>query len=144
MEKKSYIFNLIHYVLVIGFIFIFPLFFLPITREFLIYTKFYFLILFAILLLFVSLSKFIFTKKISWASNPTVQPFLLILLAYILSIILVSPNKMQAIFRPQYGIVMIFSMMIFYLYSSYFLNKTRIQPALVLSVSGLFVAIISM
>jgi len=144
MEKKSYIFNLIHYVLVLGFIFIFPLFFLPITREFLIYSKFYLLVLFAVLLLFVSLSKFIFTKKISWASNPTLQPFLLIILAYILSIILVSPNKIQGIFRPQYGLVMIFSMMIYYLYSSYFLKKTKVQPALVLSVSGLFVAIISM
>ncbi|OGK35336.1 hypothetical protein A3A93_02905 [Candidatus Roizmanbacteria bacterium RIFCSPLOWO2_01_FULL_38_12] len=144
MEKKSYIFNFIHYVLIIGFIFLFPLFFLPITREFLIYSKFYFLILFALLLLFVSLSKFIFTKKVTWATNPSLQPFLLIILAYVLSIILVTPNKIQAIFRPQYGLVMIISMIVFYLYSSYFLKKTKVQPALVLSVSGLFVAIISM
>src|SRR5690606_28987160 len=110
MENKSSLFNLTLNVLVTLFLFLFPLFFLPITREFLIYSKFYLLVFFVVLLLFVSLSKFVLTKKMSWSSNPAFQSFILIVIAYILSIFLASPNKIQALFRPQYGLVMILSM----------------------------------
>ncbi len=137
MENKSALFNITLNILVGAFLFLFPLFFLPITREFLLYSKFYFLIFFALVVLFVSLSKFVLTKKFNWSSNPAVQPFILIILAYILSIILASPNKMQAIFRPQYGFVMILGMMVFYLYASYFFKRMKISPIIVIGASAL-------
>jgi tetratricopeptide (TPR) repeat protein len=145
MENKSALFNLILNLLITAFLFLFPLFFLPVTREFLVYSKFYFLIFFALVVFFVSLSKFVLTKKFNWSSNPAVQPFVLIILSYVLSIVLASPNKMQAIFRPQYGLVMIVGMMVFYLYASYFFKKMKMSPVLVIGgsavLSGLFAMI---
>ena len=136
MENKSALFNLILNLLITAFLFLFPLFFLPVTREFLVYSKFYFLIFFALVVLFVSLSKFVLTKKFNWSSNPAVQPFVLIILSYVLSIILASPNKMQAIFRPQYGFIMILGMMVFYLYASYFFKRMKMSPVFVLGASA--------
>ncbi len=144
MENKSSIFNLTLNILVISFLFLFPVFFLPITREFLIYSKYYLLVFFVLTLFFVSLSKFVLTKKMTWTSNPALQSFLLIILAYILSIVLSSPNKIQAVFRPQYGLVMILGMMAYYLYASNTFKKAFINPILVLSGSGLVASLIAM
>ncbi len=144
MENKSSLFNLTLNVLVTVFLFLFPIFFLPITREFLIYSKFYLLVFFVLVLFFVSISQFVLTKKFSWTSNPALQSFLLIILAYILSIVLASPNKIQAIFRPQYGLVMILGMMAYYLYASYFFRKSKISPVLTLSASGLIASLVAM
>ena len=144
MENKSGIFNLTLNVLLTVFLFLFPLFFLPITREFLIYSKFYLLVFFVLVLFFVSLSKFVLTKKMNWSSNPAMQSFVLIILAYILSIFLASPNKIQALFRPQYGLVMILGMMAYYLYASYFFRKAKVNPIVALSGSGLVASIIAM
>lgn len=144
MENKSSFFNLTVNILVTGFLFLFPIFFLPITREFLIYSKFFLLVFFVIALFFVSLSKFVLTKKMTWTSNPALQSFLLIILAFILSIVLASPNKIQAVFRPQYGLVMILGMMAYYLYASYFFKKAKVNPVVTLSVSGLIASLIAM
>ncbi len=143
MENKSYPFNFIQQILIAGFILLFPLFFLPITREFLIYSKFYFLIFFVVLILFVSLSKFVLTKKLNWASNPAMQPFVLIIISYILSIVLASNNKMQAIFRPQFGLLMILGMVVFYLYASYFLRKAKYSAIYLLGGSALLTSLIA-
>ncbi len=144
MENKSGIFNLTLNILVLVFLFLFPIFFLPITREFLIYSKFYLLVFFVLVLFFVSLSKFVLTKKMNWVSNPALQAFLLIILSYILSIVLASPNKIQALFRPQYGLVMILGMMAYYLYASYSFKKPVVNPVLTLAGSGLVASLIAM
>lgn len=144
MENKSSIFNLTLNLLVTAFLFLFPVFFLPITREFLIYSKFYLLVFFVVALFFVSLSKFVLTKKMTWISNPALQAFLLIILAYILSIVLASPNKIQALFRPQYGLIMILGMMAYYLYASFYFKKSKVNPIITLSASGLVASLIAM
>lgn len=144
MENKSGIFNLTLNILVLVFLFLFPIFFLPITREFLVYSKFYLLVFFVLALFFVSLSKFVLTKKMSWVSNPALQAFLLIILAYILSIVLASPNKIQALFRPQYGLVMILGMMAYYLYASSSFKKAIVNPVLTLAGSGLVASLVAM
>src|SRR5690606_22886464 len=106
-----------------GIVFLFPLFFLPVTRDFLIYSKFYFIVFAVFGILFLSFGKFLLGRKFTWVHNPATQSLILILLSYILSIVLMSPNKLQAIYNPQYGLVMISAFVIFYFYASHVFSK---------------------
>ncbi len=144
METRSNPFHLTLLYTVYAITFFFPLFFLPITREFVLYTKYYFLIIGAVVLIVVSFIKFLVTRKFHWAQHIGVQALILIGLAYMLSVVLMSPNKIQALFNPQYGLVMIASLCIFYLYASYQFYKSEIRPALLVAVSSLFVSLISL
>src|SRR3989344_3287349 len=119
MSNQSKILNSIIQHLVYGLVFLFPLFFLPITRDFLIYSKFYFLAAALFVVLLLSLGKFLLAKKFNWVHNLATQSLILILLSYVLSIVLMSPNKLQAIFNPQYGLVLLTSMVLLYLYASH-------------------------
>ncbi len=144
MENKSNPFNLSLLFIVYGITFLFPLIFLPITREFVVYTKFYFLIAGAMALLLVSFAKFILFRKFHWAQHPGIQSLLLIGLAYVLSIVLMSPNKIYAVFNPQYGLVMFASLVIYYIYASYEFYKSSIRPAILISISAMLVSLISL
>ena len=144
MSNHSKILNTITQYFVYGLIFLFPLFFLPITRDFLVYSKFYFLaaVLFVVLLL--SLAKFLLTKKFTWVHNLATQSLILILLSYVLSIVLISPNKLQAVFNPQYGFILMTSMVILYLYASHVFTQAKISPILPIAVSGLLVSVLAL
>lgn len=144
MSNQSKILNTITQYFVYGLVFLFPLFFLPITRDFLIYSKFYFLalVLFGVLLL--SLGKFLLTKKFTWVHNLATQSLILILLSYILSIVLMSPNKLQAVFNPQYGLILVTSMVLLYLYASHAFAKAKISPFLPIAVSGVLVSVFAL
>jgi len=144
MTKQSKILNTISQYFVYGLVFLFPLFFLPITRDFLIYSKFYFLAIILFVVLTLSLGKFLLTKKFTWVHNLATQSLVLILLSYILSIVLMSPNKLQAIFNPQYGFVLVTSMVLFYLYASQTFVKAKISPVLPIAVSGVLVSIFAL
>lgn len=144
MENKSNPFNLSLLFIVYGITFLFPLIFLPVTREFVVYTKFYFLILGAVALLLVSFAKFVIFRKFHWAQHPGIQSLLLIGLAYVLSIVLMSPNKIHAVFNPQYGLVMYLAFVVYYIYASYEFYKSSIRPAILISVSAMIVSLISL
>jgi hypothetical protein len=122
-------------------LFLFPLIFFPLTRDFLVYSKYYFIVFTMFLALGGSAVLFVISKKIRWVHNPATQSLLLILLAYILSIVLMSPNKFQALYNPQYGLIMIIAMIVMYLFASHVFEKAATPPALVISVSGLLVAV---
>ncbi|PJC33876.1 hypothetical protein CO051_00810, partial [Candidatus Roizmanbacteria bacterium CG_4_9_14_0_2_um_filter_39_13] len=144
MTNQSKFFNTITQYFVYGLVFLFPLFFVPITRDFLIYSKFYFLTLVLFGVLFISLGKFLLTKKFTWFRNLATQSLILILLSYILSIVLMSPNKLQAIYNPQYGLVLVASMVILYLYASHVFTKAKISPILPIAVSGVLVSVFAL
>jgi len=144
MNIQSSIMNKITQAATFVVVFMIPFFFLPVTRDFLIYSKFYFVALGAFVLVLLSFGKFLLTKKFSLTHNIAAQSMFLIGLAYILSIVLMSPNKLQAVFNPQYGFVMIISMMILYFYAAKSFIGSKIPPIFALSVSALVVSIFAL
>lgn len=144
MDIQKKVINQIFSVFIQSLIFLFPLFFLPITRDFLVYSKFYLISFSALFLLFISLVRFVMLKKFIWVHNKATQSMFLLLLSYLLSIVLISPNKMQAIYSPQYGLVAIFAFIVFYFYASDVLSYSKNSPVIMLSISGAIVSLISL
>ncbi|KKQ38059.1 MAG: hypothetical protein US54_C0019G0003 [Candidatus Roizmanbacteria bacterium GW2011_GWA2_37_7] len=144
MSNQSKILNTIIQYFVYVLVFLFPLFFLPITRDFLIYSKFYFLSFVLFIVLLLSLGKFLLTRKFTWVHNLATQSLILIVLSYILSIVLMSPNKLQAIYNPQYGLVLVMSMVLLYFYASHVFIKAKISPILPIAVSGVLVSVFAL
>lgn len=112
---KDY-FSQIKYYLLLAVLFVFPFFFLPFTQEFFITNKLYLLGSLALSLILVSALEFAFTKKISWQKTPFDGGLILLLLTIGLSVVIVSPNKIQAILNPNYGLLALVSLFILYFY----------------------------
>lgn len=144
MSTQSKIINQIIQFFIYGIVFLFPLIFIPITRDFLVYSKFYFVAFVLFIMLILSFGKFILGRKFTWVHNPATQSMILIILSYVLSIVLMSPNKIQAVFNPQYGLVMISAFVIFYFYASHVFSKASISPTLLLAISGALVSVFSL
>jgi len=144
MNNPSRIINQILQFVIYGIVFLFPLIAIPVTRDFLIYSKFYFTVFALMAILFLSFGKLIVSRKFTWIHNPATQSMILILLAYVLSIVFMTPNKLEAIYNPQYGLVMVTIFVIFYFYASHVFSKSRFAPALLLAISGALVSIVSL
>lgn len=99
-------------------VFLFPLIFLPLTQEFYITTKLYFLGFAALILLAVSLVEFIMTKKIVWDKRPFDTNILLIVAAVGLSILITSTDKIVGILNLNFGLIGIVSLAVLYYYLS--------------------------
>lgn len=91
-------------------IFLFPIFFLPFTQEFFLTNKLYFLGGVALILLLISTLELAFSKKLEWKKTPIDNLLLLVALSSALSIVLSSPNKIQAILNPNFGGLLIASL----------------------------------
>jgi len=115
MEK--FLKSFIHYFLLV-IIFLFPLLFLPFTQEFFITNKLYFLGFASLILLLASSFHLLFSKKISWSSRPFDGSVILFVLAVALSILISSPNKVQALLNPNFGLLGILSLTVLYFYLS--------------------------
>ena len=99
-------------------IFLFPLFFLPFTQDFFVFNKFYLLIA-AVLLLFISSAiSFFVSKKFSWVNKPLDLPILLFITSVALSTVLVSNNKVQALYNFNFGVGVLIFLGILYFYLS--------------------------
>ena len=107
------------YVVIWATLFLIPLFFLPITQEFYVTQKFYLLGFASGLLLLISTLEFAVSKKIVWKKSRLDNASMLFLLAVLLSIIISSPNKMEALFNPNFGFVQVLSLTVF----SYYLSR---------------------
>lgn len=55
-----------------------------------------------------------------------------------------SPNKLQAIYNPQYGLVLVMSMVLLYFYASHVFIKAKISPILPIAVSGVLVSVFAL
>ena len=97
-------------------IFLFPLFFLPFTQEFFLTNKLYFLGGVALILLLVSTLELAFSKKLEWKKTSIDNLLLLVVLSTALSIVLSSPNKVQALLNPNFGGLLIASLAIIVYY----------------------------
>jgi tetratricopeptide (TPR) repeat protein len=117
--QKTFI-NLKSYILYL-LIFLFPIFFLPITLDFFTVNKMYLLVFIALILLLISTIQFLISKKFVWEKNPLDIPLIIFPTTIILSIIFSSPNKIQALLNPTFGIIPILSLTII----AYYLSRAK-------------------
>ncbi|MFH0979897.1 MAG: hypothetical protein V1803_03060 [Candidatus Roizmanbacteria bacterium] len=101
-----------------AFVFLFPFFFLTLTQEYYVTNKLYLLAFAVLFLLLLSTIKLLISKKISWQKRPFDNLILLFLTAVSVSVIFSSPNKIQALLNPSFGLVMMISLAILYFYLS--------------------------
>lgn len=99
-------------------VFILPFFFLTFTQEYFVTNKLYLLGFGVLLLLLISTIRILMSKKISWQKNPFDSLILLFLTAITLSTLFSSPNKIQTILNPNFGLVMMVFLAILYFYIS--------------------------
>ncbi len=131
---KSYIIYLL--------IFLLPLFFLPATQEFFSTNKLYFLAFGALALFLVSAIELLVNKKFSWQKCSFDSLVILFVMSVIFSILVVSPNKIQAVLNTNYGLVLIASLAVLYFYISRSqLKKQTIM--IIFSVSSVFISLIT-
>ena len=95
-----------------------PFFFLNITQEYFITNKLYLLGFGVLLLILISSFRILVSKKISWQKHPFDNLILLFLTAMAISIVFASPNKIQALLNPNFGLVMMVALSILYFYLS--------------------------
>ncbi len=107
-----------HYSLFIV-IFLLPLFFLPITNDFFGINKLYLLTFSGFFLILVSSLKLVFSKTLVWRKSALDWPIFSFLLVIGLSIIISSPNKIQALLNPNFGLILFLSLTIMYFYLSF-------------------------
>ena len=99
-------------------VFLFPFFFLNFTQEYFVTNKLYLLGFGVLLLVLISTVQIIVSKKISWEKRPFDKLILLFLTSVAVSTLLSSPNKIQALLNPNFGLVMLISLAVLYFYIS--------------------------
>ena len=124
------LFDRIIYYFLLTIIFIFPFFFLPVTQEFFLTNKLYLLAFSSLFLLLISTIKITINKKISWQKGAFDNLLVLFLLSLAISIILSSPNKVQALLNPNFGFLTFFSLTILYFYLSRFSLNLHQSPSI--------------
>jgi len=125
-------------------VFLFPLFFLPTTQEFFITNKLYLLAFGGLALLLFSLGELLVSRKFVWQKNMFDGPVVLFLLTIILSIVINSPNKIQAFLNPNSGLVVFGSLALMYFYLSRNTNAIRQLSAItVLSLSSFVLSLVT-
>jgi len=145
MKKFAVFLDLINQYFLSFILFIFPFFFLTITQEFFLTNKLYLLAFSFLFLLFISTIKFAVTKKISWQKGAFDSFLIIFLVSLVSSVIFSSPNKVQALLNPNFGLLTFFSLTILYFYLSRNKEKqTGHDLSLqILSTSSLFVSILT-
>src|SRR3972149_8198730 len=120
-------------------LFIFPLFFLPLTQDYFITGKFYLLGFFVLLLALNFAVKLLSTRKIKWHMEPLDFPIVLFATAAAFSVLVSSPHKIQALLNPNFGLITILFMTIVY----FALSRTKIAIQTV-ALSSLLLSLITM
>jgi len=142
---------IIHYSLLI-IIFLFPFLFLPFTQEFFLTNKLYLLAFSVLFLLLISTIKITAIKKISWQKRSFDNLLVLFLLSFAISIVISSPNKVQALLNPNFGFLTFFSLTVLYFYLSrnIGIGDNRLEKRIccdlslpILSISSFFLSIIT-
>jgi len=119
--------------------FLFPLFFLPITQEYFVTNKFYLLVLACSLLLLLTALEIILSNKLSLKLTKLDLLKIFFLAAVLLSTIISSPNKIQALLNPNFGFVALLSLTIL----TFYIDRTSIVVSKILSFSTLILSVIT-
>ena len=116
-------------------IFLVPLFFLPYTRDVFEYNKHFFLIVFALVLVIAYAVRMLREKRISFAVSQLDMPVLLLAGAYLISLLVSSPNTVYALLQPG-GVGTILSLTMIYLLARQFIPDQK-QDAGMLGIGSL-------
>lgn len=119
-----------------------PLFFLPVTREFIIVSKLYFFIYAVIGLTVVSLINLIVSRKIVWQKDIMINGILMLLVGSALSIIVMTPNKMAALFVPHDGFLPMLSLVIYYMFLVGMMRKSKDSVFFYIAVAGFIASLV--
>jgi tetratricopeptide (TPR) repeat protein len=117
-NNETSLFKQINSFLLKAVLFLFPFFFLPITQDFFLFNKLYLLTVVTFLLFLSSIIQLVVEKKLVWQNLPSDRVIILFLLTVALSIIIISPNKVQAILNVNNGLLVFLSLTFFYFYLS--------------------------
>jgi hypothetical protein len=98
-----------------------PFFFLNTTQEYFVTNKFYLLGFGVLLLMLTNVVQVVFSRKISWEKHSLDNFVLLFLSAIAISVLFSSPNKIQALLNPNFGLVMIFVLAVL----SFYLSRSK-------------------
>lgn len=104
--------------IVAAVIFLFPFFFLPFTAEIFLTNKLYLLAFASLALLLVSTGEFLVSRQFVWEKKAFDNGVLLFFVTVALSVLISSPNKIQALLNPNFGVVTVFSLSVLYYYIS--------------------------
>lgn len=126
--------------LLVGVAFLFPLFFLTITQEYYLTNKIFLLTFVCLLLLIISAITTIVRKKVTLYVSPISLGLMCFITAVILSIVISSPNKMQALLTPSYGFI-VWATLVAYYFNIVLHNNGR-DILQVLSYSALVAAVL--
>lgn len=122
---------LIQFVLIIT-----PLFFFPLTREFIILSKMYFFLYAVIVLLLVSLVRLFLTRKIIWQKDIMFYGIVTFLFGTVLSIMITTSNKISALFIPTNGLIPLLTIVLFYFFLVASMRKNKDSIFLTIGISG--------
>ncbi len=129
-------------------ILLFPLIFATFFQDPTATTKLYFLGFGVLALLALATIKLIIDKKISWTKTPFDNGMLLVAITWALSLIISSPNKIQALLNPTTGLVVGVSLVLLYFVATQGAQKdksaSQLLPITVLSLSALAVSILEL
>lgn len=121
-----------------------PLFFNPFIQDYFSTGKFYLLLFFALVLIFISTVNFLFSKKINPKLNFFESFLIFFNVSLLLSTIITSTNKIQSLLNPNFSFLMIFSLtLIYFLLSKSHLN-IFLPLTLALSITSLIKILISL
>lgn len=123
-------------------IFLFPFFFLPFSQDFFINQKFYLLAFGSFLLILISCLQLLFSKRLIWQKTFFDNLLVLFILAISISIIVISPNKIQALLSPHFGLVLFLSLTILYFYLARQSSSNHLQA--ISRLSALFLSFITL
>jgi len=136
--------NKLKNLITLALVFLLPLFFLPLTQEYFIINKIYLLSFGVLLLLLVSAIQLIAGRRISWRRSPFDTGLTFVLISEIISIIVVTPNKIEALLNSYFGLAMTLALLIFYFALSQSASKKSAETHLMLlQWSGFIVAVVT-
>lgn len=118
-----------------GLIILFPFFFLPFTQDYFTFNKFYLLAAVAVMLLAAAGIQLLTSKKISLETKPLDLPIVLFLIFFSLSFFLQTPNKMQELIAPNFGLVLFLALTVVYFFAS---RSSEYWPKIYPLVSSIF------
>ncbi len=129
-------------------IFLFPLVFTSFFQDPTSTTKLYFLGFGLLVLLTLSTIRLIIGKKISWSKTPFDNGIVLVAATWTLSLIISSPNKIQALLNPTTGLVAGVSLVLLYFVATQGNQKdkniSQLLPLTVLALSTLLISILEL
>ncbi len=142
-KNAESVLSVIKFAVSVSLVFLFPFFFLNLTQEYFVTNKLYLLGFGVLLLILISTIQILISKKISWQKQPFDNLILLFLTAMAISVVFASPNKIQALLNPNFGLVMMVALAVLCFYLSRFQSDARVGHARPLQLMSIILSLVT-